>query len=123
MNAWLIILTVFAIIYFISIFALIIFITPLVIFDRKWYKAYYLVCSYNRWVQDTLKNPELEICPTEYIINLSKTSAWKTLFWDFWDFYTDVDVRNSLYRYYNSSDYIDIKIFKPKTKGWIGHEE
>ena len=122
MSVFEIILTIFGGLYVLGIFALILWMTPLVIFDRKWYKAYYLIRSYNHWVTHVLKQPELIIYPCECIVNLEQTSVWKTMFWSFWDFYTDVDVFHSLHRYYHSSDYIDLKQFAHYKKGWVEHD-
>lgn len=100
-----------------GIITFIVWLIPLVIFDHKWYKAYCLIHSYNHWVINVLQQPELTICSREYIVNLEQVSEWKTIFWSFWDFYTDIDVFHSLYRYYNSSDYIDIKEVTHYKKG------
>lgn len=122
MSVFGIILTVFGVIYALEIIALIVWMTPLVIFDRKWCKAYYLVISYNHWVRTVLNKPELTIYPCECVVDLEQTSVWKTMFWSFWDFYIDIDVFHSLHRYYNSSDYIDIKEFMPYKKGGSQNE-
>jgi hypothetical protein len=122
MSVFGIILAVIGGIYTLGIIALIVRITPLVIFDGKWYKAYYLVISYNHWVRTVLNKPELTIYPCECIVNLEQTSVWKTMFCSFWDFYTDIDVLHSLRRYYNSSDYIDIKEFMRYKKGGSQNE-
>ena len=103
--------------YLLALIALITWMVPLAVFDRKWNKAYYLICSYNYWVCTVLNKPELEICPYESLINFEVSIGLKALFCSFWTFYTDIDVIHSLYRYYNSADYIDIKEFMLYKKG------
>lgn len=123
MNLIEIALALFGCVYSIAIIALIIRLIPLVLFDRKWAKAYYLMCSYNHWVTEVLNKPELVVHPGDNLLDLTTTSEIRTMFLSFWNFYTDTDVRISMQRYYKSDNYIDPKTIMNRQKGLVYHED
>ena len=78
---------------------------PITILDRKWFKAHHVMHCYNNWVVQVLHQPDL-VLNTSCLINKFVIGVeWKTLLSPFWELFIDPDVRNSIYRFYHSSDY------------------